>query len=162
MKRELSALAFGIMLAGCGGSSGGSDASGVYQSDDRVFGELRNNAVKCNISEPLVSADVIVHSDDGSIISESSTDAAGKFDIQWPKKAAHLTLTYKKTNENLSAEVSVDTMLNIQAGDVGITNVFSSSLNERCDCEFFNIDFSDIKANYPEHDIFVDGANWSK
>ena len=145
-------------LVGCGGgSSDDSTSGGGGTQDGRLTGDVVYYAAACDVTQPAVGADLIVHRKDGSILSQSKVPSTGKFDIAWPSDAYHFSYA-----QQINGELFVYSKLNVVAGDIGIVGERNTNIDSACACSDFNFSLSDVNANYNGYTVFIDGkSNWS-
>lgn len=153
LKKWTPVLLSSALLTACGGSSsndeGNTGGGNVPQPTGRAVGELQVMANQCDYKEPQTSATIIVHSENGSVVSEHQVDSEGKFDIPWTSDAKHLT-----TVVETDGRYSINTTMDFTTGDIGIKTSYSQTLDSRCNCEEVTIDFSDIGVAYPNHQLW--------
>lgn len=130
-----------MMLSACGGSDGGGDIS--ISPSKRLTVDLLSEASQCSFTQPLAGADIIVHRQDGSILSQSKSPSSGKVDILWPADAKHISIAV-----DIDGEMLVNTDTEITGGDLGVRTFWQNSLDAQCECETFNFDLSDVNAVY--------------
>jgi hypothetical protein len=149
-------LAAGIIgLVGCGGGDGDdSSSAGGGSADGRLTGDIVYYAMQCDVSQPAVGTDIIVHRKDGSILSQSKVPSTGKFDIAWPSDAYHFTYA-----QQIDGELFVHSKLNVVAGDIGIVGERNANIDSACACSDYEFDLSDVKANYSGYSVYIDGKN---
>ena len=150
MKKELSAIAAGMILAGCGGSSGGGSDNSPETPQRTVTADMKFSS-RCDVEEPADGIRFITHRADGSILSEVNTGADGKLSIPWNNDSAHLTMSYKDDQ----GETEVYTRLNLSAGDLGVQKIYLSNLNSQCECKTLSFDVSDIEAQFYDSDLYI-------
>ncbi|UJF22156.1 hypothetical protein [Shewanella sp. OMA3-2] len=130
-----------VMLSACGGNSDGGDTGASIGK--RLTVDLMSEATQCNFTQPLAGADIIVHRQDGSILSQSKSPSNGKVDILWPADAKHISIAV-----DIDGEMQVNTHTEMTGGDLGINTFWQSSLDSQCECETFNFDLSDVNTVY--------------
>jgi hypothetical protein len=144
------------LLTACGGSS--SDVSPTPGPTPaptaKLTAELKYSALKCDLTMPIMGADIIVHKQDGSILSQSKSTADGNINIDWPTEAKHISMVM-----NVDGETRVETFTEVVAGDLGRFKYTKSSLDSSCSCEVFNFDTSDVNAVYSSFTPLIDGSN---
>lgn len=144
-------LLSGILLTACGGSS---DETDNNQNSNlpvkQIVGEFKSSATQCDYSVANTDVTLIVHKADGSVLSQYQMDTQGKFDIPWPKDAKHLTTIWQD-----NGYYNIDTSLNLNVSDMGIQNFYSDALNANCICQDISLDYSDIAAAYPNHQLQI-------
>ncbi|MCG9738125.1 hypothetical protein L1D32_08150 [Shewanella insulae] len=147
-------LLSGIVLTACGG---GSDETDNNQNSTtpaaHIVGEFKTTATQCGYSVANTDVTLVVHKADGSVLSQHQVDDQGKFDILWPNEAKHLTTVWQD-----NGNYNIDTSLNLNVSDMGIQGFYSDALNENCTCQDVSIDYSDIGAAYPNHQLQINNA----
>ncbi|MCL1101687.1 hypothetical protein [Shewanella saliphila] len=144
-----------IGLTGCGGGSDDSSPDrGGGTADGRLTGDAVYYAAACDVTQPAVGTDIIVHRKDGTILSQSKVPSTGKFDIAWPSEAYHFS--YAQT---INDELFVTSLLNVVAGDIGIVGGRNSNLDSACSCTDFNFSFDDIYFAYNGYTVYLNGDN---
>ncbi|RYV03696.1 hypothetical protein SOPP22_03425 [Shewanella sp. OPT22] len=162
MKRELSALVFGLMLAGCGGSSGSKkddSAKAVTPPTPTVSAETVYRAAKCDIETPASNVRFFVHEKNGGLLSEAQSQS-GAVSIPWGDNAQHLTIAYEDISSDGSKTLSIRSELELTSGDLGKITLFDSRLNQQCNCQNVTFDLSQIRSFYSDdyYDIFIDSS----
>jgi hypothetical protein len=143
-----------LFLTACGGgSSGSSNDNGGQITPQKLTIDLISQASLCDIQKPLSGADVILHRQDGSILSQSKSPSNGKVDIVWPATAKHLTIATE-----VDGKLDVNTDTDVVAGDMGVRIYRTTSLNMLCDCEMFYFDTTELKATYSGYKVIIDRA----
>ncbi|MDD8060488.1 hypothetical protein [Shewanella metallivivens] len=143
-----------IGLTGCGGGSDDTSPDTGGSPDGRLTGDIVYYAAACDVSQPAVGTDIIVHRKDGSILSQSKVPSTGKFDIAWPSDAYHFSYA-----QQINGELFVYSRLNVVAGDIGIVGERNSNLDSACSCSDFNFSLSDIHSAYNGYTVYLDGDN---
>ncbi|MGX9462718.1 hypothetical protein ACWXWU_16015 [Shewanella sp. A14] len=143
-----------IGLSGCGGGGDDSSSDSGGSPDGRLTGDVVYYATQCDITQPAVGADIIVHRKDGSILSQSKVPSTGKFDIAWPSDAYHFSYA-----QQINGELFVNSKLNVVTGDIGIMGERNANLDSACACSDYDFDLSDVKANYSGYSVYIDGNN---
>ncbi|MBM7071122.1 hypothetical protein JQC92_03565 [Shewanella sp. 202IG2-18] len=159
MKKKLSALAFGILLAGCGGSGGGKEEKppqGVNPTTPVVTAEVKFTS-SCEVEEPAEGIRFIAHGADGSIIDEIKTDSEGKVSIPWDGDKKHLTIAFE---EDDGGATQVTTRLELSEGDLGVQRIYRSNLDEQCECKTLSFDISDIENQLFNTDLYLENRKY--
>lgn len=149
------------VVSACGGGSDSDDnaveVSPPPTTTSTVFGEFRFAATKCNYSEPNTDALIIVHGDDGAVLSEHTMDSDGRFELPWSSQTKHLTTIVKFDNQ-----YRIKTNLDYTNADKGIHYTYSEALNSQCDCKSITVDISELSSNFPYHDIRLEGRLYNQ
>lgn len=130
------------LLTACGGS-GDTQPSPAPTPIVKLTAELQYTSFKCDVTAPIVAADIIVHRKDGSILSQSKSAADGKINIDWPADAKHVSVAM-----DIDGETRVETFTEVVASDLGILKYNKTSLDNSCSCETFTFDTSEVNAVY--------------
>lgn len=158
MKKGCYAGALVLLLGGCGGSDEASSGdSGAGSTAARLVMDVQSVAYMCDVTEAKAGADILVHRQDGSILSAYKSDAKGHVDVPWPSEAAHLTVAVQEFYNDQSTW-SIRTDLVAKAGDYGVYRFTDANLNSRCDCNEVNFDVSEIEAVYGDYQLYVDSV----
>ena len=141
-----------LSLAACGGGNSESPSdNGGQITPQKLTIDLISQANLCDVQQPLSGADIIVHRQDGSILSQSKSPSNGKVDIVWPAQAKHLTIAAE-----VDGKLNVDTDTEVVAGDLGIRTYRTTSLDLSCECETFNFDTNELMATYSGYKVIID------
>jgi hypothetical protein len=136
-------LSFVMQLSACGGGSDDTAPAAKPIPAAKLTLELQYQANKCDITSPISGADIILHRQDGSMLSQSKSTADGKVNIDWPVEAKHFSIAV-----DVDGETQVDTYTEAVASDFGILQYTKASLDNSCSCETFSFDTSEVKAVY--------------
>ena len=164
MKKELSAIALGMLLAGCGGSSGGDgdrSDSPSESSTPTVFADVVYYSPKCAIERPAQGIRFIVHDEDGDIIREQTSDAQGHVELDWDNGEAHLTTLRNTIDENGEVNQSISTAIDLKHGDLGKVSMSDVTMNQQCECESFEVDYSQITQAYSDDYIVTINGSYN-
>lgn len=161
MKKELSLSILMLALVACGGGSGGeTDSGGNSNGSPSVPStpKLKLNTVtyayQCGLEEPRAGVTVIAHRSDGTILSQTTSDASGMIEIDWPTEAKHLTVG---DISDYSDEMTLYTDMELPAGDAGKYWFYESYMDDQCNCKTVYLDSAQIAQAYPDYDMYVNG-----
>lgn len=141
-----------LMLSACGGGSdsGSSEPNPTPSPTAKVTWDFQYKSQKCNITQPAANLVAVIHRQDGSILSQTTTSSAGKLDINWPSDAKHLSVI-----SQANGELMVRTELQVQSGDLGRQTIWLNSLDDQCSCENFTLDLQEVQATYSGYTVYV-------
>ncbi|WP_394132880.1 hypothetical protein [Shewanella maritima] len=151
-KQATLAVSVALALSACGGSSDSDSGTGGVQPAEQLTAELAFQAYLCDARQPISNADVIVHQQDGSILSQTKTASDGLVSIDWTNNARHITFAVETSDE-----LSVKTYTEVIGGDLGVKVFYNSALDQQCNCESVTFDLADVNAVYGNYGVIVNG-----
>ncbi|AZQ12927.1 hypothetical protein [Shewanella khirikhana] len=161
MKKELTLSILMLALVACGGGSdGGTDSGGNSNGSPSVPSTPKlklstiTAAQQCGLEEARAGVTVIAHRNDGTILSQTTSDTSGLVEIEWPTEAKHLTVG---DISDYSDEMTLYTDMNLPAGDAGKYWFYESYMDDQCNCKTVYLDYAGIQQAYPAYDIYVNG-----
>jgi hypothetical protein len=144
------------LLTACGGSGETQSTPVLTQPTKptaKLTVDLQYQAYECDITSPISDADIILHRQDGSILSQSKSGDDGKINLDWPAEAKHITIA-----TDVDGETQVRTLTEVVASDLGIFKFTKASLDNSCSCETFTFDTNEVNAVYSGFNVFIDSS----
>ncbi|MCF6440734.1 hypothetical protein L1077_14960 [Pseudoalteromonas luteoviolacea] len=151
-------LASFIILGGCGGSSGDSKENEITTPTVNSQPTLTVNVkkrTKCGVVD-YSDAAILLHDENGQVISTHSSDSAGYFSQQIPEGAKHASIIGIESFDGLEKTQKIYTKLDISDG-ADFADIEFQDQSAYCTCKDVNVDLSALKVTHSDYRIIREG-----
>jgi hypothetical protein len=149
-----------LFLSACGGGSGETKSNPPPadggNTPPTAQGKFSLDTVKsnyCGIESPYPGVEVLVHDEEGEIITSLATDSQGKLEAEWPVDAAHVTVIGEAKGSGKQV-TEITSKLNTGPIDLGVFSFTDSQSKVGCNCRDVRLELGELEASYPDYQFY--------